>query len=213
MTGCIKYAVSLFISIAVTSTVSGQCDTSAEEKRSLHFVKSFIKDSVFINAVEQISNAVFLKPVEYCIAFGKGSSSGYITSIITEGNYSSGRVPALAGAFTDLHNHINELPPDAGDLYGLLSICKRYPCYNTRFVKTGNGMLYSLIIVNWEAAIAFNEHYPAQKTAAPGLQPAFPEKIVDEFRKLKYLDLKTDEQAFSYILKKYNTGVLLVNLY
>lgn len=213
MTGCIKYAVSLFISIAVASTVSGQCDTSAEEKRSLHFVSNFVKDSVFINSVQRIKNVAGLNPVEYCIAFGKDSSSGYITSIITEGNYSSGSVPALAGAFTDLHNHINDLPPDAGDLYGLLSICKRNPRYNTRFVITANGILYALVIVNREAAISFIERFPAQKPVSPGLQPAFPEKIVDEFRKQKYLDLKTDDQAFNYILKKYNTGVLLVNLY
>lgn len=207
---CIKQVVSLFFLIAVAVVARGQDDTSAEEKRRLDFVNSFVKDSVFIQSVQQIKNAAALNPVEHCIAFGKDSVSRYTTSIITEGNNSSGNVPAVLNAFADLHNHNNNLPPDAGDLYGLVSICKSNPGYTTRFVITANGILYALIIVNRKAAMNFSECYPAQKPVSPGVQPAFPEKIVDEFRELKFQEFKTDEQALNYILKKYNTGFLLL---
>lgn len=207
------HVLSLVFVLAFTEVANGQTGANNEEWPQLDTALRFVKDSIFINAVQQIKNAAGHNPVEHCIAFGKDSLSKYITSNIAEGNISSSKVPAILNAFADLHNHNNSLPPDAGDLYGLVSICSNNPRYTTRFVITANGILYALIIVNRKAAINFSECYPAQIPVSPGFQPTFPEKIVDEFRELKYRGLQADNQVLNCILKKYNTGVLLKKIY
>ena len=201
-----------FSSMAISITAAGQQGACDSVKQKLAFLNAFIKDSVFVRANSAINAAAKLDYGEHCIAFGKDSLLKYSVSGITNGSSNSSAVPAVVNAFSDLHNHNNNLPPDAGDVYGLITICKKNPSYDTRFVLTASGNLYALLIKDRKAAIAFADSLPPQKPVLPGMQPAFPEKIVDESRELKYSRLDSDEHILSYILKKYNTGIFLIKV-
>lgn len=170
----------------------------------------FIKDTLFIAALTDIEKAFAADQKEHCIAFGRNARGGIISSSMSAGSKTSGRVPAIKNAFADLHNHANTTAPDAGDLYGLIDINKNNPAYNTRFVTTSGGTLYALLITDPLAAAAFDKNHLRQPAAFPGAQPAFPAAIVDEFREIKYGYHCADEMVLAFILEKYNTGTVLL---
>jgi hypothetical protein len=119
-------------------------------------------------------------------------------------------VPTIANAFADLHNHPNNLPPDAGDFYGLVDINKNNTDYKTRFVLTSNGTLYALLVTDSASAFTFNAKHLRQPPAFAGGPPGFTVAITDEAREMKYKYHCTDEMVLAFILEKYNTGVSLL---
>ncbi len=206
-----KLVVIIFYILVIAGNASAQNDSCSFVKEKLTGINTFVNHSVFRKALQDIAGAAKIDVAEHCIAFAQDSIFGYAASKIANGNRSSGKVPGLGHAFCDLHNHTNNLPPDAGDVYGLISLCKMNPNYTTRFVITANSCLYLLLITNRDAAISFALNNPPQPPAAEGLQPTFPEKIVDKCRELKYVHQWTDEQVINYILKKYNSGILILS--
>ncbi|MEO6720868.1 MAG: hypothetical protein ABIN67_10885, partial [Ferruginibacter sp.] len=101
----------------------------------------FTKDSIYRMALAQIKNAFVVDQYEHCISFGKDAANNIIASPVSNGSATSGKVPAIANAFADLHNHPNITPPDAGDFYGLADINKNNRDHKTRFVVTVSGMV------------------------------------------------------------------------
>lgn len=67
----------------------------------------------------------------------------------------------------------------------------------------------TLVITNKQAAINFNLNYPRQPGIG-GMEPAFPEGIVDEMRQMEGWGGATTEMSTAFILDKYNTGVSLL---
>jgi hypothetical protein len=97
-------------------------DPCEEAKVAVATATLFSKDTVFIMALKTIQHASQLNHKEQAVAFGKDANNNVASSEITTGNTNSGVVPAIDNVFADLHNHPNHLPPDAGDLYGLINL-------------------------------------------------------------------------------------------
>jgi len=170
----------------------------------------FAKDTVFISALNKIKMAYNQDKHEHCISFGTGTGNLVNSSAIMHGGSISGKVPAIANAFADLHNHPDNMPPDAGDLYGLIAVNKNNHNYKTRFVLTSNGTLYALLVTDTARAAAFTTKHPAQPPAFRGGPPGLPVALVDEGREMKYAYQCTDEMVVAFILEKYDAGVCLL---
>ena len=168
------------------------------------------KDSSFLHAVTQIKNAYQASGNEHCISFGKDAGGNIIASPLSNGSATSGKVPAMPNAFADLHNHPNNLPPDAGDFYGLAQMNMINPGYSTRFALTKDGSLYALLVTDAEALQTFIAKHPPQPPAFKGGPKGFAVAITDEAREMKYNYHCTDEMVLAFILEKYNTGVCLL---
>lgn len=189
---------------------SQKTDPCEEAKTGAVAATLFAKDSLYHVALANIKNAFALDRNEHCISFGKDAANNMIASPVSNGGATSGKVPAIVNAFADLHNHPNNLPPDAGDFYGLINIHKNNPAYKTRLVVTLNGTVYALLVTDIATALAFIEKNPPQPPAFPGGPPGFSVAIVDEMREMKYQYHCTDEMVLAFILEKYNTGVSLL---
>ncbi len=185
-------------------------DPCEEAKSGIYAASMFTKDSLFRVALANIKNAFTLDRNEHGISFGKDKGGQLISSPVSNGGATSGRVPAITNAFADLHNHPNDIPPDAGDFYGLIAINKSNPDYKTRFVVTPAGTVYALLVINTLVAIAFTEKYRSQPPAFAGGPPGFPVAIVDEAREMKYQHHCTNEMVLAFILDKYHAGVSLL---
>lgn len=170
----------------------------------------FAKDSIFLLAVTNLKTACKASAHEYCISFGKDTAGNVIISPALQGEASSGTVPVISGGFADLHNHQNNLPPDAGDFFGLINQCKKNADYKTRFVITSNGSLYALRVNNMTDALYFIQKHPPQPPAYAGGPFGFTAAITDEGRQMKYLHNCSDEMVLAFILEKYQTGLSLL---
>ncbi len=208
MINLFSFLFTVIISLLFCSEAFPQKPDRCENiKHAAAAVTLFTKDSLYKLALSEINKVSFDKN-EHCISFGKDTAGNMISSAMLGGGATSGKVPAIANAFADLHNHPNNLPPDAGDLYGLINMNKKNPGYKTRFVVTVNGTMYALLVTDTAAAFAFTRKYPPQPPA--GGQPAFPVELVDESREMKYKYDCTDEMVLAFILEKYDTGLSLL---
>ena len=188
-------------------------DPCEEAKAGAAAATLFAKDSLYNVALANIKNAFTLDMKEHCISFGKDAANNIISSSISNGGATGGKVPTITNAFADLHNHPNNMPPDAGDFYGLIDINKNNHDYKTRLVVTPDGTVYALLVTDTAAALAFTVKYLRQPPAFAGGPPGFPVAIVDESREMKYQYHCTDEMVMALILEKYNTGVSLLKQY
>ncbi len=185
-------------------------DPCEDAKSGAARATGFVKDAVFNAAFKNITQAFQSDMKEHAVTFGKDASNNIFSSGITNGSATGGTVPGIKNAFADLHNHPNNTPPDAGDLYGLIDIKRNNNGYHSRFVVTPAGTVYALLVTNPAAAAAFNINYARQVPAFPGGPPGFPVSIVDEFREIKYQYNGTDEMAMAFILEKYQAGISLL---
>lgn len=202
-----NYAISNISKGSNLPTAPNPCD---DAKAIAAFLANFTKDSAYIRSFKNIQFVFKSGAKEQCIAFGKDSSGKIISSAKSTGNKISSTVPFIKNAFTDLHNHANITPPDAGDLYGLIELANKNHNYKSRLVITSAGVVYALAITDAKAAAKFIIANPKQIPVSNQYQPAFPGLIVDEFREMKYRHNCTDEMALAFILEKYETGVSLL---
>lgn len=206
--------LNVFISLHCGNmSLSQKPDPCEEAKTSAVAATQFAKDSLFHFALVNIKTSYASDQNEHCISFGKDAEGNLISSSISGGGATSGKVPSITNSFADLHNHPNNLPPDAGDFYGLINMHKSNPNYKTRFVVTVNGTVYGLVVTNIANVLAFFEKNPPQPPAFAGGPPGFPVPITDEAREMKYKHNCTDEMVLAFILEKYNTGVSLLKQY
>ena len=153
---------------------------------------------------------------EHSITFGRNLAGKISTSSMIEGDTTNGKVSSnWPGAFADIHNHTNDLPPSAGDLYYLVKLNSRNYFYDTRFVVTVSGVVYALYVYDLNFAMDFVSKYPSEQT--PGFSPRFPEPIFDDVDKISiYFEgqgssrLIAQEKAMAFVLAKYNSGAVLL---
>ena len=192
------------------STTQQTTDLCEQARAGAHSMSLFAKDSIFASGLNTIRTAFAADRREHAISFGRDTNDKIFCSAMNNGGPMNGMVPRISGAFADLHNHPKNIPPDAGDLYGLIDLNKNNRGYTARFIVTANGTLYCLLVTDTAEAAAFNANYPRQAPAIRDGSPAFPSNIVDEFREMKYGHHCTDEMAMSFILEKYRAGVVLL---
>lgn len=186
-----------------------------EAKSGVDVAELLSRDSLFSLAKIAIQYAGY-DMHEHSITFGKDTTGQVTISPIINGDPSSGRVNSnWAGAFADIHNHVNDQPPSAGDFYCLVKLNNKNRDYSTRFVVTISGTVYALCVYDLKLANDFIATYPLEQT--PGFSPRFPEPIFDDVDKIStYFEGKgvnrliAQERALAFVLAKYNSGAVLL---
>ena len=171
-------------------------------------ITAFSKTSIYTISKDKILVAFLKDSLEHAISFGKDAAENTILSAMTTGNAHSSDIRAITNMFADIHNHPKGTAPSSGDLYGLIQLATANIDYKTRYVITNGNGIYALTVVDLEAATNFVKKYPS--ISNPGYQPGFPDSLVDEFNRTRAVYSVKDETVMAFILKKYNTGVLLL---
>lgn len=182
-------------------------DPCEAAKTAADVATRFSKTNSYLKAKAGIQHSA-IDGKEHGISFGMDTAGITLISVISTGNYHSSTIGKVANRFADLHNHQDNSPPFSGDLYGFIGQALSSSLYQTRYILTQNGTVYALIIIDLQAAKIFNTIYPG--ILNPGYQLRFPDKIVDEFRFIRYGRGASEEMAFAFILEKYGTGVALL---
>lgn len=187
-------------------------DPCAEANQASINLTNLSKQAKYSEGKIAVQDAVANDPAnnkkEHAVAFGKDANGNIIRSNVITGTPNSGTIPSITNRFSDLHNHTDNKPPSSGDLYGFIDLAITNPNY-TRYIITSNGTVYSLALINKQAAINFNANYPRQP-AIGGFEPNFPEALVDEYNQAMGWGNATNEMATAFILSKYNAGVALL---
>lgn len=154
--------------------------------------------------------------VEHSVTFGTDVNGNTTASSVTSCTSPSTCTVNTnwPGAFADLHNHSNDLPPSPGDMYNLIGVNNNHSGYNTRMVVTPDGSVYALVILDLAVANAFKTAFPPVNI---GYGPDFPSDIYVKFDEVKdqfmlqgLSPIIAEERAMSYVLDKYNTGIALL---
>jgi hypothetical protein len=190
-------------------------DPCTASKAGLIATTKLSRDSIFLSAKLSIQEAAKDRR-ERSVTFGRDVIGNITVSPVVNGDTTNGTVSAnWPGAFADMHNHRNNQPPSAGDLYFLARINNKHAGYNIRFVLTAGGSIYALYLYNLKLANDFIALYPLEQSQ--GFSPRFPEPIFDEVDKVRiYFEsigsskLVAQERAMAFVLDKYNTGVALL---
>lgn len=196
-------------------------DPCAEANQASINLTNLSKQAKYSEGKIAVQDAVANDPAnnkkEHAVAFGKDANGNIIRSDVNTGTINNGTIPSVSNRFADLHNHTDNKPPSSGDLYGFIDIATDMPGYS-RSIITLNGAVYSLALIDKQAAINFNSNYPR----VPGImvpnsdstvtkyEPTFPQDLVDEYIDVKYYSGGSDEIATAFILSKYNSGVALM---
>lgn len=189
-------------------------DPCMEAKATAEKATHFAKQLPYNTALAAISRAATDKR-EHAVSFGRILNDSIIYSAVSNGAVNTAIVPAIAHRFADLHNHPENRPPSSGDLYHFIDQAIANDGQYHKFIVLPNGTQYALVLVNAEAAKAFNLRFPRVRGIRDTLtqmqyQPAFPKSLVDEINQLKGWSGATEEAAMALILQKYNVGVALL---
>ena len=156
---------------------------------------------------------------EHAISFGKNTSGQVILSNIVNGSGTTvGGTGSVSGKFAHMHNHPENYPPSSGDLYSLIGTVKANAAFESAYIITPNGTVYSLVVTDSIAAAKFFNDYPKVESSTPGEEPAFPEALANEYFEIieqqkgwyDKTPQEANEIAFTYMLNKYKTGVSLL---
>jgi hypothetical protein len=188
------------------------CETA---RKGIRTATALCKSNIFLSAKLSVESAC-KDGREHSVTFGKDANDHITASVIIDGDTSKGEVSSdWPGAFADLHNHNNNLPPSAGDLYHLVKINKKHDGYRTRFVLATGKKLYALYLYDQELANDFVNMYLMEQS--PGFSPRFPEPIFDEYDRVSiYFEgqgesrIIAQERAMAFVLSKYHTGIVLL---
>ncbi|CAA9202605.1 hypothetical protein FLACOL7796_04368 [Flavobacterium collinsii] len=166
------------------------------------------KDPVFLSAKKNILNAN--PKIEHSITLTRRNNQlGQIA--MNSGGTSSVKVNTnWHGSFAALHNHPNNTPLSAGDIYAGITLNVDNRNFTTSYILTG-GEVYAIVITDLQAAKDFTAAYPADQIA--GYNPEFPDVLFDQLQNFvttfgSSIDGRTE--AMSVILNKYNAGVTLM---
>lgn len=168
------------------------------------------KDSKYLSAKTRIVTASS-DGLEHSITLGK-DANGQITQapMNTGGPYNVSTNTSWPGAFAALHNHPNNTPLSAGDIYASVKLNVKSRNFTTSFVLT-DGEVYGIVVTDLAAAQAFVATYPADQL--PNQSPEFPNQIfyeIEDFRPTMGYNNDGLTRAIAFVLDKYNAGITLL---
>ena len=168
------------------------------------------QDSNYLSAKNNIMNAS-ADGLEHSITLGRGASSQVTQSPMNSGGpVNVATNTSLPGAFAGLHNHPNNTPISAGDIYAAVKLNEKSSNFTTSFVFT-NGDTYAIVINDLAAAQYFVSEHPADQL--PGMNPEFPNDIFYQMEglwdKMGY-NVEGKTMAISYVLHQYTYGITIL---
>lgn len=148
---------------------------------------------------------------EHGISLGRDSNGNTIQGTMKNGGTNNVEVDkTVLGVFADIHNHPNNKPLSAGDIYALVKLNNEINTFTTKFILT-DGDVYSIVINDLTAANIFVKDNPAYINLP--YPPDFPQAIFDEIEDLKpYMGYGIEDRtkAMAYVLDKYQSGITLL---
>lgn len=173
-------------------------------------VTSISKVNNYMSAVSNILSAS-ADGHEHSITLGKDSNGNITQAPMNNGGVANVLTnTSWTGAFGAIHNHPNNTPISAGDIYASVALNIKSNNFTTTFVLT-NGEVYAAVVTDFSAAQAFVAAYPADQL--PGYNPEFPDFIYNQLQDLVTYMGSTIEgrtSAIAFILDKYNAGITLL---
>ena len=169
------------------------------------------KDGTYTSAKTSIQTAA-ADGFEHSITLGKDFNSAITQAPMNSGNqqYMVSTNYSWAGAIAALHNHPNNTPLSAGDIYASIKLNEKSSNFTTTFVLT-NGETYAIVVTNLALAQAFVTNFPADQL--PNQSPEFPTVIFNQIENLKPdmgYGIEGRTTAMAFILDKYSSGITLL---
>lgn len=188
----------------VVVNVSDPCQTAS-------ITTALSKDSNYISAKTSIQTAA-TDGFEHSITLGKDANGVITQAPMNSGNqqYMVSTNYSWAGAIAALHNHPNNTPLSAGDIYASVQLNEKSSNFATTFVLT-NGETYGIVVTNLALAQAFVTNFPADQL--PNQSPEFPTVIFNQIENLKSdmgYGIEGRTTAMAFILDKYSAGITLL---
>lgn len=147
---------------------------------------------------------------EHSITMGRAITNNVTQSPMNNGGTNSVQVnTTLTGAFGAMHNHPNNSPLSAGDIYASVVLNTKNSNFTTSFIVTG-GETYAIVVTDLAAAKAFITKYPSD--ISPVYPPEFPDFIFDQ---ISYIRSQLGESnnsrtsAIALVLDHNNAGITL----
>lgn len=168
------------------------------------------KTAKFSAAKQDILNGFAQNGGENGVGFGSNTPDGSVDATglqqlgATSGNINN----PFSYPTADMHNHPQNTPPSAGDVYSMMSYYNQHNTFNTRYVILPNGTVYALIITNADAFANFLSNYPPNQI--PGSAPNFSGAAYNDWDDAFFYG--SAETALSYVLDKYNAGIALTKM-
>ena len=167
------------------------------------------KNKEYLTALKAINEANATE--EHSITLGKASDGTMTQAPMNNGGqYIVQTNTDWAGAFAALHNHPNNTPLSAGDIYASVQLNVKNSSFTTSYILT-NGEVYAIVVTNLSLAQDFVKTYPADQL--PNQSPEFPNDIFYEIDGLKSIMGYGNEgrtTAIAFILDKYSAGITLL---
>lgn len=164
-------------------------------------------NQTYQKAVLDIKNASADK-LEHSVTLGK--TNGQITASPMVGDSEAGEVGVnynWPGAFTVLHNHPNDTPPSADDIYAITRLNKNNSNFNSCFALTG-GSTYAIAITDLAAAQEFSAKYLANKKEGDPEYPTFMrDEMIAVWEKMGSFSIEAEAKAKAFVVNKYNGGI------
>lgn len=113
-------------------------------------------------------------------------------------------------AIAAIHNHPNNTPLSAGDVYAAVTLNTKNSAFRTSFILTG-GETYAIVVTDLKAAQDFVAAYPAD--ISPIYPPEFPQVIFDQIQDVKTKFGESNEartMVISLVLDNNNAGITLM---
>lgn len=168
------------------------------------------KNSKFPDAKQGVLNGFAQNGGENGVGFGTNTPNGPLESTgvqplgATSGNINNPFTYPTA----DMHNHPQNTPPSAGDVYSMMSYQNQHNTFGTRYVVLPNGTVYALTVTNADAFASFLSNYPPNQV--PGFPPNFSGAAYNDWDDAFFYG--NAEMALSYVLDKYNAGIALTKM-
>ncbi|WP_100077061.1 hypothetical protein [Chryseobacterium camelliae] len=168
------------------------------------------KDPKFSSAKQGVLNGLAQNGGENGVGFGVNSPNGPLQSTgvqplgATSGNVNN----PFNYPTADMHNHPQNTPPSAGDVYSMMTYASQHSTFGTRYVVLPDGTVYALTVTNAGAFANFLSNYPPSQV--PGFAPNFSGAVYTDWDDAYFYS--NAEIALSYVLDKYNTGIALTKM-
>jgi len=167
------------------------------------------KNKEYLIALKAINEANAAE--EHSITLGKAPNGTMTKAPMNNGGQYIVQINTTwEGAFAALHNHPNNTPISAGDIYASVQLNVKSSNFTTSYILT-DGEVYAIVVTNLSLAQDFVKTYPPDQL--PNQSPEFPNNIFYEIDGLKSIMGYGNEgrtTAIAFILDKYSAGITLL---
>lgn len=194
-----------------TSTYRDVVDAVSDPCKTASITTALSKNSNYTSAKTSIQTAA-ADGFEHSITLGKDANGAITQAPMNSGNqqYMVSTNYNWPGAIAALHNHPNNTPLSAGDIYASVQLNEKRSDFTTTFIVT-NGETYAIVVTNLALAQAFVKTFPADQL--PNQSPEFPDTIFNQILDVRPQMGESTEgrtRGIAFVLDNNNAGITLM---